>query len=29
MTKAYKTIKIGDPLNPDTLCGPLKSKAQV
>ena len=27
MTKAYKTIKIGDPLDPNTLCGPLKSKA--
>lgn len=26
MVKAYSTIKIGDPLNPDSLVGPLKTK---
>lgn len=29
MVAAYKTIKIGDPLDPNTLVGPLHSKAQV
>lgn len=29
MTKAYQTIKIGDPLDPSTLCGPLHSKQQI
>jgi len=26
MVAAYKTIKIGDPLDPNTLVGPLHSK---
>eukprot|EP00835_Amoeboradix_gromovi_P005384 NODE_501_length_7561_cov_0.489547.p1 type:complete len:518 gc:universal NODE_501_length_7561_cov_0.489547:3601-2048(-) len=29
LTVAYKTIKIGDPLVPGTLCGPLHSHNQV
>jgi len=29
MAAAYKTVTIGDPLDPDTLMGPLHSKAQV
>lgn len=29
MAAAYKTVKIGDPLDPDTLMGPLHSKKQV
>ena len=29
MVKAYKTIKIGDPLDPETLIGPLHTKQQV
>lgn len=29
MASAYKTVKIGDPLDPDTLMGPLHSKQQV
>lgn len=29
MVAAYKTVKIGDPLHPDTLMGPLHSKEQV
>jgi aldehyde dehydrogenase family 7 protein A1 len=29
MANAYKTIKIGDPLDPSTLCGPLHSKQQI
>jgi aldehyde dehydrogenase family 7 protein A1 len=29
LTKAYATIKIGDPFDADTLCGPLHSKAQI
>jgi aldehyde dehydrogenase family 7 protein A1 len=29
MVAAYKTIRIGDPLDPDTLVGPLHSKEQV
>lgn len=27
LTKIYPTIKIGDPLNPGNLMGPLHSKA--
>lgn len=27
MVKAYKTIRIGDPLDPKTLVGPLHTKA--
>ena len=29
MVKAYSSIKIGDPLDPNSLVGPLKTKAQV
>lgn len=29
MVSAYKTIKIGDPLDPETLVGPLHSQVQV
>lgn len=29
LTKAYATIKIGDPFDSNTLCGPLHSKAQI
>jgi len=29
MAKAYSTIKIGDPLDPNTLCGPLHSQTQI
>lgn len=29
MAKAYSTIKIGDPLDPNSLVGPLKTKVQV
>lgn len=29
MVSAYKTIKIGDPLDPETLVGPLHSREQV
>lgn len=29
MVAAYKTIRIGDPLDPDTLVGPLHSREQV
>lgn len=29
MVKAYQTIKIGDPLDPAVLCGPLHSKQQL
>lgn len=29
LVKAYKGIKIGDPLSPDTLCGPLHNPASV
>jgi len=29
MVAAYKTIKIGDPLDPETLMGPLHSTTQV
>ena len=29
MVAAYKTIKIGDPLDPSTLVGPLHTRAQV
>ena len=29
MVAAYKTIKIGDPLDPSTLVGPLHTQAQV
>jgi|Transcript_24215 acyl-CoA reductase-like NAD-dependent aldehyde dehydrogenase len=29
MAKAYSTIKIGDPLDPNSLVGPLKTKTQV
>ena len=29
LVKAYATIKIGDPFDPNTLCGPLHSKAQI
>lgn len=29
MVAAYKTIKIGDPLDPDTLMGPLHTREQV
>lgn len=29
MVKAYKTVKIGDPLNPENLCGPIHTKAAV
>ena len=29
MVNAYKTVKIGDPLNPQTLMGPLHTKAAV
>ncbi len=29
MVSAYKTIKIGDPLDPQTLVGPLHTKEQV
>jgi aldehyde dehydrogenase family 7 protein A1 len=29
ITKAYSTIKIGDPFDSTTLCGPLHSKAQI
>ena len=29
MVKAYSTIKIGDPLDPNSLVGPLKTKTQV
>jgi len=26
LTKAYSSVKIGDPLNSSTLCGPLNSQ---
>ena len=29
MAKAYSTIRIGDPLDPNTLVGPLKTKIQL
>lgn len=29
MVAAYKSVKIGDPLHPDTLMGPLHSRVQV
>jgi aldehyde dehydrogenase family 7 member A1 len=29
MVNAYKTVQIGDPLNPDTLMGPLHTKSAV
>ena len=29
MAKAYSSIKIGDPLDPSVLVGPLHSKVQV
>ena len=29
MAKAYSTIKVGDPLDPNSLVGPLKTKTQV
>ena len=29
MAKAYSTIRIGDPLDPNTLVGPLKTKIQI
>jgi aldehyde dehydrogenase family 7 protein A1 len=29
MIKAYETIKIGDPFDPDTLCGPVHSKMSI
>jgi aldehyde dehydrogenase family 7 protein A1 len=29
MVKAYKTVSIGDPMNSDTLMGPLHSKKGV
>lgn len=29
LTKAYGTINIGDPLDSDTLCGPLHTKDSV
>jgi aldehyde dehydrogenase family 7 protein A1 len=29
MVSAYKTIRIGDPLDPNTLVGPLHTRAQV
>lgn len=29
LVKVYETIKIGDPFNPDTLCGPLHTQRQV
>lgn len=29
MVSAYKTIKAGDPLHPETLLGPLHSKAAL
>jgi aldehyde dehydrogenase family 7 protein A1 len=29
MIKAYKTIKIGDPFEPETLCGPLHTKGAI
>lgn len=29
MAKAYATIKIGDPLDPNSLVGPLKTRTQV
>ncbi len=29
MAKAYSTIRIGDPLDPNSLVGPLKTKAQI
>lgn len=29
LLKAYKTIKIGDPLEQGILCGPLHTKAAV
>lgn len=29
LVKAYKSVVIGDPLNNNTLCGPLHSKAQI
>jgi len=29
MVKTYPTIKVGDPAHPDTLMGPLHSKAGV
>ena len=29
MAKAYSTIKIGDPLDPNSLVGPLKTKIQI
>ena len=29
MVAAYSTVKIGDPLDPNSLVGPLKTKTQV
>jgi aldehyde dehydrogenase family 7 protein A1 len=29
LVKAYSTVKIGDPLNEETLCGPLNSKLSL
>jgi len=29
MAKAYSTIKIGDPLDPNSLVGPLKTQTQM
>lgn len=29
LCKAYSTIKIGDPLDPSVLCGPLHTKSAV
>ena len=29
LVKAYKTVKIGDPMNQETLCGPLHSKMSI
>ena len=29
MVKAYKSVKIGDPADPETLMGPLHSKKGV
>ena len=29
MIKAYETIKIGDPFDSETLCGPVHSKMSI
>jgi aldehyde dehydrogenase family 7 protein A1 len=29
LKKAYETVKIGDPFDPNTLCGPLHTKNQI